>query len=188
MANSYLARTPSSAGNKKIFTISMWLKRSSTGVLQKPFSAGASSGAFTAFEFPTDDKPRFVYGSLGPTNRTACLSPDVNDPSYREVTFDDLVNSYTVSIKGLMEGGADILMVETIFDTLNSKAAIFAIDKYCRANQVNIPVMISGTITDSSGRTLSGQTTEAFFISLIAVSFICVILACVEFFFISEDL
>lgn len=119
-----------------------------------------------ADEFTEKDpsKPRFVAGSIGPTNKTASLSPDVNDPGYRAVTFDELVNAYTEQIKGLIDGGADILLVETIFDTLNAKAAIFAIEQYTSGK--NIPVMISGTITDASGRTLSGQTTEAFYISL----------------------
>ena len=112
------------------------------------------------------NKPRFVAGALGPTSKTASLSPDVNNPGYRAVTFDNLVDSYYEQIKGLHDGGADILIIETIFDTLNAKAGIFAVNKYCNANNVKIPLMISGTITDQSGRTLSGQTTEAFFISI----------------------
>ncbi|MGE5679465.1 MAG: methionine synthase [Bacillota bacterium] len=111
-------------------------------------------------------KPRFAAGALGPTNKTASLSPDVNDPGYRGVTFDQLAEAYYEQVRGLVDGGVDILLVETIFDTLNSKAAIFAIEEYCDKNQVNIPVMISGTIVDQSGRTLSGQTTEAFWISV----------------------
>ncbi|HKJ80863.1 MAG TPA: methionine synthase, partial [Ignavibacteriaceae bacterium] len=111
-------------------------------------------------------KPRFVAGSLGPTNKTASLSPNVNDPGYRAITFDKLVESYEEQISGLVDGGADILLVETVFDTLNAKAAIFAIDEYCKKIDRNIPVMISGTIVDLSGRTLSGQTTEAFWISI----------------------
>ncbi len=114
----------------------------------------------------TPNKPRFVAGAIGPTNKTASLSPDVNDPGYREVSFDDLVNCYTEQIRGLIDGGSDILLVETIFDTLNAKAAIFAISDYCEKNNINIPIMLSGTITDASGRTLSGQTTEAFYISV----------------------
>ena len=111
-------------------------------------------------------KPRFVAGSLGPTNKTASLSPNVNDPGYRAITFDKLVESYEEQVRGLVDGGADILLVETVFDTLNAKAAIFAIDEYCKKIKRVIPVMISGTIVDLSGRTLSGQTTEAFWISI----------------------
>jgi 5-methyltetrahydrofolate--homocysteine methyltransferase len=112
------------------------------------------------------DKARFVAGSIGPTNRTASMSPDVNDPGFRAVTFDELVEAYEEQVNGLIDGGADLLMVETIFDTLNAKAALFAIDKVKTAKEVSIPIMISGTITDASGRTLSGQTVEAFRISL----------------------
>src|SRR5690606_7524905 len=108
----------------------------------------------------------FVAGVLGPTNRTASISPDVNDPGFRNVSFDQLVEAYTESIDGLLEGGADLLLIETIFDTLNAKAAVYAVEKYCTDHQCDIPVMISGTITDASGRTLTGQTTEAFYNSL----------------------
>jgi 5-methyltetrahydrofolate--homocysteine methyltransferase len=118
------------------------------------------------FTKKTPEKPRFVIGVLGPTNRTASLSPDVNDPGFRNVTFDGLVSAYTDSIRGLVDGKVDILMVETIFDTLNAKAAIFAIEKYLANHKLNIPVMISFAITDASGRTLSGQTTEAFWYSV----------------------
>jgi 5-methyltetrahydrofolate--homocysteine methyltransferase len=123
-------------------------------------------------------KPRFVAGSIGPTNRTASMSPDVNDPGYRAVTFDELVEAYSEQTKGLVDGGADVLLVETVFDTLNAKAALFAIDKLKEENQWDIPIMISGTITDASGRTLSGQTVEAFAISvshipLLSVGFNC---------------
>ncbi|MDH5786080.1 MAG: methionine synthase, partial [Chromatiales bacterium] len=111
-------------------------------------------------------KPRFVAGVLGPTDRTASISPDVNNPGYRAITFDTLVESYSESIRGLVDGGADILMIETIFDTLNAKAAIFAIESYFEEHNVRLPVMISGTITDASGRTLTGQVTEAFYNSL----------------------
>ena len=111
-------------------------------------------------------KPRFVAGALGPTNKTASLSPNVNDPGYRAVTFDQLVNAYEEQVRGLVDGGADILLVETVFDTLNAKAAIFAINEHCKKINRVIPVMISGTIVDLSGRTLSGQTTEAFWISI----------------------
>jgi 5-methyltetrahydrofolate--homocysteine methyltransferase len=112
------------------------------------------------------DKPRFVAGVLGPTSRTATISPDVNDPGFRNVTFDQLRVAYLEAIDGLVKGGADILMVETIFDTLNAKAALFAIEEYFEANKLRLPVMISGTITDASGRTLSGQTGEAFWNSV----------------------
>ena len=112
------------------------------------------------------DKPRFVAGALGPTNRTLSLSPDVNDPGYRASTFDKLAEAYGEQAKGLIDGGVDILLVETIFDSLNAKAAIYAIQEYCDKKNLNIPVMISGTIVDQSGRTLSGQTTEAFWISI----------------------
>ncbi|MEI7810832.1 MAG: methionine synthase [Ignavibacteria bacterium] len=114
----------------------------------------------------TPDKPRFVAGALGPTNKTASLSPDVNDPGYRAITFDQLVDAYYEQVKGLVEGGVDILLVETIFDTLNARTAIFAIEKYFEETGADLPVMISGTIVDQSGRTLSGQTTEAFWISV----------------------
>ncbi|KEA63369.1 5-methyltetrahydrofolate--homocysteine methyltransferase [Marinobacterium lacunae] len=114
----------------------------------------------------TPDRPRYVAGVLGPTNRTATISPDVNDPGFRNVTFDQLVESYTESVDGLVEGGADIILIETIFDTLNAKAAIFAVEQYFHDHGIRLPVMISGTITDASGRTLSGQTTEAFWNSV----------------------
>lgn len=114
----------------------------------------------------TEDRPRFVAGVLGPTNRTASISPDVNDPGFRNVTFEELVVSYTEAIQGLVDGGSDILLVETVFDTLNAKGAIYAIEKFFDDHKMRLPVMISGTITDASGRTLSGQTTEAFYNSL----------------------
>lgn len=114
----------------------------------------------------TPDQKRYVAGSIGPTNKTASMSPDVNDPGYRAVTFDELVNAYREQVLGLIDGGADVLLVETIFDTLNAKAALFAIDSVKAEKQIAIPIMISGTITDASGRTLSGQTVEAFRISL----------------------
>jgi 5-methyltetrahydrofolate--homocysteine methyltransferase len=112
------------------------------------------------------DKPRFVAGSIGPTNRTASISPDVNDPGYRAITFDELVRAYKDQVNALIDGGVDILLVETIFDTLNAKAALFAIDQVFEDRNTKIPIMVSGTITDQSGRTLTGQTTEAFLISL----------------------
>lgn len=111
-------------------------------------------------------KPRFVAGALGPTNRTASISPDVNNPAFRAISFDELVEAYTEQINGLIDGGSDILLVETIFDTLNCKAALFAIDQVSEERGIRYPVMVSGTITDASGRTLSGQTTEAFWISV----------------------
>ncbi|WP_417362807.1 methionine synthase [Gallaecimonas pentaromativorans] len=110
--------------------------------------------------------PRYVAGVLGPTNRTCSISPDVNDPGYRNVSFDQLVAAYTESTQALIDGGADIILVETIFDTLNAKAALFAVDALMDAKGIKLPVMISGTITDASGRTLTGQTTEAFYNSL----------------------
>lgn len=123
-------------------------------------------------------KPRFVAGSIGPTNRTASLSPDVNDPGYRAVSFDELVDAYHEQVKGLADGGADILLVETVFDTLNCKAALFAIEEYINQGGKALPVMVSGTITDASGRTLSGQTTEAFFNSISHVPLLSVGLNC----------
>ncbi|MBG5929523.1 methionine synthase [Providencia rettgeri] len=114
----------------------------------------------------TPDQPRYVAGVLGPTNRTASISPDVNDPAYRNITFDQLVEAYRESTRSLVKGGVDLIMIETIFDTLNAKAAIFAVETELEALGVSLPIMISGTITDASGRTLSGQTTEAFYNSL----------------------
>lgn len=107
-------------------------------------------------------KPRFVAGAMGPTNRTLSLSPDVNNPGYRAVTWDEMVTAYTEQVKGLIDGGVDLLLIETIFDTLNAKAALMAVQNVCKAQNIKMPVMISGTITDASGRALSGQTTEAF--------------------------
>ena len=115
----------------------------------------------------TPEKPRFVAGAIGPMNKTLSLSPDVNNPGYRAVTFDEVSTAYYEQIKALVEGGVDILLIETIFDTLNAKAAIYAIKKYFREQQREpLPIMISGTITDASGRTLSGQTLEAFYVSV----------------------
>ncbi|OED43083.1 methionine synthase [Chromatiales bacterium (ex Bugula neritina AB1)] len=119
-----------------------------------------------ADSFSTPDKPRYVAGVLGPTNRTASLSPDVNNPAFRNVTFDELVVNYRESAEALLEGGADLFMIETIFDTLNAKAAIFALKQLAADTSNDVPIMISGTITDASGRTLSGQTTEAFWNSV----------------------
>jgi 5-methyltetrahydrofolate--homocysteine methyltransferase len=123
-------------------------------------------------------KPRFVAGAVGPTNRTASLSPDVNDPGYRAVTFDDLAAAYYDQVRGLVDGGSDVLLVETIFDTLNAKAALFAIDRYANESGKRLPVMISGTITDASGRTLSGQTVEAFWNSVRHANLLSVGLNC----------
>lgn len=111
-------------------------------------------------------KPRFVAGAMGPTNKTASMSPDVNDPGYRAISFEELRVAYKHQAKALIEGGADLLLVETVFDTLNAKAALFAIDELSEELNKDIPIMLSGTITDASGRTLSGQTAEAFLISL----------------------
>ncbi len=122
--------------------------------------------AADAMTTKTPDRPRYVAGVLGPTNRTCSISPDVNDPGFRNVTFDQLFEAYTESIDGLIEGGAQIILIETIFDTLNAKAAIYAIEHYFDQHDIRLPVMISGTITDASGRTLSGQTTEAFWNSV----------------------
>ena len=112
------------------------------------------------------DNKKYVAGSIGPTNKTASMSPDVNDPGFRAITFDELVESYKEQIKGLVDGGSDILLVETVFDTLNAKAALMSINDYFEENNTSLPVMLSGTITDNSGRTLSGQTVNAFLISL----------------------
>ena len=130
---------------------------------------------FTARE---PHKPRFVAGSMGPTNRTASLSPDVNDPGYRAVTFDDLVKAYKQQAEALLDGGADLLLVETVFDTLNAKAAVFAIAEVFEERGKEWPVMGSGTITDASGRTLSGQTTEAFLVSLSHIPLLSIGLNC----------
>lgn len=113
-----------------------------------------------------NDKPRFVAGSIGPTNRTASISPDVNDPGYRAITFDALKEAYREQVQALIAGGVDLLLVETVFDTLNAKAALFAIQEVFDETKKELPIMVSGTITDQSGRTLTGQTTEAFLISL----------------------
>ena len=142
--------------------------------------AGAKIAKEVKDEFCNSTKKSevFVAGSIGPTNRTASLSPDVNDPGYRAISFDNLVNCYSDQVLGLIDGGVDILFVETIFDTLNAKAALFAIDKIKSDKKLDIPVMVSGTITDASGRTLSGQTVEAFVISishipLLSIGFNC---------------
>jgi len=141
-------------------------------------AARVAKEAANTFTKKTPEKPRFVAGSMGPTNKTASLSPDVEDPGYRAVSFDELRASYKEQAEGLLDGGADILMVETIFDTLNAKAALFAIEEVKEERGLDIPIMVSGTITDASGRTLSGQTAEAFLISvshvpLVSVGFNC---------------
>jgi len=129
---------------------------------------GAKIAKEVAEEFTAKnpDKPRFVAGSIGPTNRTASISPDVNDPGYRNTNYDELVTAYSQQTKGLIVGGADIILIETIFDTLNAKAALFAVQQVFEELGVELPIMVSGTITDASGRTLTGQTTEAFLISM----------------------
>jgi 5-methyltetrahydrofolate--homocysteine methyltransferase len=129
-------------------------------------SARIAAEAAKKFTAQDPDKPRFVAGAIGPTNKTASLSPDVNNPGYRAVHFDDLASAYKVQAEGLIDGGADLLLVETIFDTLNAKAALFAIMDIFDERMIELPIMVSGTITDASGRTLSGQTPEAFLISL----------------------
>ncbi|NUN08305.1 MAG: methionine synthase [Ignavibacteriaceae bacterium] len=129
-------------------------------------SAKIAKEAVNEFKGDKNQKPRFVAGALGPTNKTASLSPDVNDPGYRAISFDELVASYYEQAKGLIDGGADILLIETIFDTLNAKAAAYAVSSALSDTGKELPVMISGTIVDMSGRTLSGQTTEAFLISI----------------------
>lgn len=131
--------------------------------------AAAKCARIAADEYTAKDpsKPRFVAGAIGPLNKTLSLSPDVNNPGFRAVTFDEVAAAYTEEIKGLVDGGVDIILIETIFDTLNAKAAIYAVKNYFRKNNLpELPIMISGTITDASGRTLSGQTLEAFYTSV----------------------
>ena len=140
--------------------------------------AAAALARRAADEYSAEDKPRFVAGAIGPTNRTASLSPDVTDPGFRAVTFDDLVLSYSEQVRGLSDGGADLLLIETVFDTLNAKAALFAIDVVAEERGSRLPVMLSGTITDASGRTLSGQTLEAFLISVSHADLLTVGLNC----------
>ncbi len=131
-----------------------------------------------AVEFSTPEKPRFVAGAIGPTNRTASISPKVDNPAFRHITFDQLKVAYTEQVSALIDGGVDLLLVETVFDTLNCKAALFAIQEVFESKNIELPIMVSGTITDESGRTLSGQTAEAFLnsishISLLSVGFNC---------------
>jgi 5-methyltetrahydrofolate--homocysteine methyltransferase len=130
-------------------------------------AARCARNAVDAYLKKDPSKPRFVAGAIGPLNKTLSLSPDVNDPGFRAVSFDEVANAYYEQVKGLVDGGVDLLLIETIFDTLNAKGAIYAIKKYFRdTKQKELPIMISGTITDASGRTLSGQTLEAFYISV----------------------
>jgi 5-methyltetrahydrofolate--homocysteine methyltransferase len=141
-------------------------------------SAKIAKEVANAFTTKTPEKPRFVAGSIGPTNKTASLSPDVNKPEYRAISFNELKTAYKEQVEALIDGGVDLLLVETIFDTLNAKAALFAIEEVKEERKLNIPIMVSGTITDASGRTLSGQTVEAFLISishipLLSVGFNC---------------
>ena len=141
-------------------------------------SAKLAKEAANEFTAINPKKPRFVAGAMGPTSKTASLSPDVNNPGYRAITFNQLKSAYQEQANALIDGGADILLVETVFDTLNAKAALFAIDEVKENRNIEIPVMLSGTITDASGRTLSGQTAEAFLISvshvpLLSIGFNC---------------
>ena len=129
-------------------------------------SARLASEAITDYENSPEPETHFIAGTLGPTNRTASMSSDVNDPGARLITFDELVEAYTEQVKGLIDGGVHILLIETIFDVLNCKAALFAVDSVFEEKQIRLPVMVSGTITDSSGRTLTGQTLEAFMVSV----------------------
>ena len=142
------------------------------------YSAKLAKKVAVEFTALNSDKPRFVAGSIGPTNRTASISPDVNDPGYRAITFDELVGAYKEQVKALIDGGVDLLLVETIFDTLNAKAALFAIDEVYNELNIELPIMVSGTITDQSGRTLTGQTTEAFLISVSHMPLLTVGLNC----------
>ncbi len=142
------------------------------------YSAKVAKEAADEYTAKNPDKPRYVAGSIGPTNRTLSMSPDVNDPGYRAVSWEELVQAYKEQTGALIDGGVDVLLVETVFDTLNAKACLFAIDEVFDEKGVNIPIMVSGTITDASGRTLSGQTAEAFLTSishfdLLSVGFNC---------------
>lgn len=142
--------------------------------------AAAALAREVADEFTTNEphKPRFVAGSMGPTNRTASLSPDVNNPGYRAVTFKELKEAYKEQARGLVDGKADLLLIETVFDTLNAKAALFGIEELFDEIEKKLPVMVSGTITDASGRTLSGQTTQAFLVSISHIDLLSVGLNC----------
>jgi len=141
-------------------------------------SAKIARKAAEKYSKKTPDKPRFVVGTMGPTNKTASVSPDVNKPAYRAVSFDELKDAYYEQVAGLVEGGVDVIIIETIFDTLNAKAALFAVQDYNEKNQTNVPVMVSGTITDASGRTFSGQVLEAFYNSMSHVDLLSIGLNC----------
>ena len=142
-------------------------------------SAKCARNAADLYTAKNPDKPRFVAGAIGPLNKTLSLSPDVNNPGFRAVTFDTVAEAYTEQIKGLVDGGVDIILIETIFDTLNAKAAIYATKNYFRSRGIaELPIMISGTITDASGRTLSGQTLEAFYVSVMHANPISIGLNC----------
>ena len=129
-------------------------------------SALIAKQAIIEMNLEKSSNPRFVCGSLGPTNKTASMSPDVNNPAFRNVDFLELVNAYKEQTRGLIDGGVDLILIETVFDTLNCKAALFAVHDYLEKENISIPVMVSGTITDASGRLLSGQTPEAFWHSI----------------------
>ena len=129
-------------------------------------AAGVARAAADTFTARNPLKPRFVAGSIGPTNRTLSMSADVNDPAARDITFAEMCAAYREQVRGLLDGGADLLLIETVFDTLNAKAALAAVDDECRTRGIRTPVMISGTLSDASGRTLSGQTVEAFYASV----------------------
>jgi 5-methyltetrahydrofolate--homocysteine methyltransferase len=141
-------------------------------------SAKIAKEAIAEFLKTDGSRPRLVAGALGPTNKTASLSPDVNDPGFRGISFDELVAAYKEQVRGLIDGGADLLLIETVFDTLNAKAALYAVNEYLDENHLDVPVMVSGTITDASGRTLSGQTTEAFWNSVSHAGLLSVGLNC----------
>ncbi|MFT6782483.1 MAG: 5-methyltetrahydrofolate--homocysteine methyltransferase, partial [Saprospiraceae bacterium] len=141
-------------------------------------SAKIAKNAATYYTDLDPSKPRFVAGAIGPTTKTASLSPDVNDPGFRAITFDQLVDNYSEQTRGLVDGGVDIILIETVFDTLNCKAALFAVDKLFDERGMRLPIMVSGTITDASGRTLSGQTVEAFWISVSHIDLFSVGLNC----------
>ena len=141
-------------------------------------SARIAAEAAEKYTGKNPEKPRFVAGSIGPTNKTTSLSPDVNDPGYRATSFDEMKDAYAAQVEGLVDGGADLLMVETVFDTLNAKAALMGIEEFLSKRGLLLPVMVSGTITDASGRTLSGQTLEAFMLSLDHVELLSMGLNC----------
>ncbi|MBO7463675.1 MAG: homocysteine S-methyltransferase family protein, partial [Bacteroidales bacterium] len=140
---------------------------------------GAKNARETADKYSTPEKPRFVAGSMGPTNKTASMSPDVNNPGFREVTFDDMVAAYTEQVRGLLDGGVDIFLVETCFDTINIKAALYAINQELEKRNIDkFPIMVSATIADKSGRTLAGQTVEALLYSVSHIDLLTIGLNC----------